>query len=482
MNARRLVLLAAALLAAGCRKQEEGAVRVTVIGEPPAIVDPAAAPLTEPQAVLLANTAQGLVRFDAAGNIVAGLAERWNVSDDGLSYIFRLQTGTWPSGRKISAQDVARLLRRQTARASRNPVKDTVGAIKQIVAMTDRVLAIELSAPRPNLLQLLAQPEFALVRSGQGTGPFIATPSGDGLRLVRELPVGEEEQPRRETVQLTAANVEAAVRAFAGDRTDLVLGGRFSDLGVALGTRLPRGVLRFDPASGLFGLVPARATGPAADKAVRVLLDQALDRDALVAALGVADLVARASILEPGLDGGLPPAVPPWTAQPLADRQAALSAEAARLLPREEGQPQPTIRVVLPEGPGAAILLQRLRTDWGALGLAVELAGKGAPADFRLLDQVAPSTSPAWFLRTFRCDAVPVCSAPADERLEAARATLDPRQRAQFLFEAERLMRDDVLFLPLSAPVRWSLNRNLPGFVENRFARHSLIDLRNRPE
>jgi len=482
MNARLFLLLAAALLAAGCRKQEEGAVRVTVIGAEPAMVDPAVAPLTEPQAVLLANTAQGLVRFDPPGNIVAGLAERWNVSDDGLSYIFRLQTGTWPSGRKITAQDVARLLRRQTARASRNPVKDTVGAIKQIVAMTDRVLAIELSAPRPNLLQLLAQPEFALVRGGQGTGPFTAAPAGDGLRLTRELPAGEDEQPQHQTVQLTAGTAPAAVRSFATGRTDLVLGGRFNDFAVALGTRLPRGVLRLDTAVGLFGLVPARARGRAADQATRALLDQALDREALVAALGATDLQPRVSILEPGLDGGTPLAVPQWSAQPLADRRPVLAAEAARLFPRAEGELQPTVRVALPEGPGAAVLLQRLRSDWGALGLAVELAGRGAPADFRLVDQVAPSTSPAWFLRSFRCDAVPVCSEQADERLDAARATLDPRQRAQLFFEAERLMRDEVLFLPLAAPLRWSLVRGLPGFVENRFARHALTDLRNRPE
>ena len=38
--------------------------------------------------------------------------------------------------------------------------------------MTDRVIEIRLSAPRPNLLQLLAQPEFALSREGLGTGPF----------------------------------------------------------------------------------------------------------------------------------------------------------------------------------------------------------------------------------------------------------------------------------------------------------------------
>ena len=68
--------------------------------------------------MLLANVAQGLVRFDSAGNIVGGLAERWNVSDDGLSYIFRLASTEWPDGRKITAQQVARLLKRAAGRAA----------------------------------------------------------------------------------------------------------------------------------------------------------------------------------------------------------------------------------------------------------------------------------------------------------------------------------------------------------------------------
>lgn len=475
-------VLALALLAAGCERGGQGAVRVTVIGDPPTLVDPAAGPLTEPQAVLLANAAQGLVRFDAQGNIVAGLAERWNVSDDGLSYIFRLQSGTWPSGRKVSAQDVARLLRRQLASASRNPLKDTAGAVRQVVAMTDRVLAIELAAPRPHLLQLLAQPELGLVRNGQGTGPFRVEPREDDLLLTRELPGPEEEAAAVETVELRAAKVEPAVRRFLAGESDLVLGGRFHDLGVATGARPPRGTLRFDPASGLFGLVPARSSGLAGDREVRALLDQALDREALIAALGVPDLQPRASILEPGLDGGIPPNIPAWAAEPLAERRDALLREAERLFPREAGAPPPILRVALPEGPGALILLERLRADWGPLGLDVQPAERGQPADFRLLDLVAPSVSPAWFLRSFRCAAARVCLPEADERLDAARLTRDARERARLFYEAERMMRENVLFIPIAAPVRWSLVRGLPGFVENRFARHGLTDLRRRPE
>ena len=50
-----------------------------------------ARPIGEPSRVLLQSTAQGLVRFDASGQIEPGLAERWIVIDNGMSYIFRLR-------------------------------------------------------------------------------------------------------------------------------------------------------------------------------------------------------------------------------------------------------------------------------------------------------------------------------------------------------------------------------------------------------
>ena len=481
----RALLAAAALLLAlgGCQQRETGAVTVTVIGDDPKLVDPATGPLDPPEAVLLENAAQGLVRFDALGDIEPGLAERWNVSDDGLSYIFRLQPGEWPSGRKISAFDVARIIRRQLADASRNPLKDTFGAVAQVVAMTDRVLAIELRAPRPHLLQLLAQPEFVLVRNGQGSGPFAIDPRSDaaGLMLIRDLPAaGEAAEPAEERVRLAGASADRAVKLFQQGASELVLGGGFANLGVAIGAQLPRGSLRFDPVAGLFGLVPARRSGPAADKAVRALLDEALDRAALVAALAVPNLEARASILQAGLDGGIIPATPGWTGLPLAERRPGLLQRARSLFVREEGASPPTIRVALPEGPGSTILLARLQADWGPLGVTVELAGKGKPADFRLIDAVAPSVSPAWFLRSFRCGETPVCSEEIDELLDAARLAPVAAQRSALLAEAERRMREDVLFIPIAAPVRWSLvGRGIPGFAENRFARHPLTGLRN---
>ena len=176
--------------------------------------------------------------------------------------------------------------------------------------------------------------------------------------------------------------------------------------------------LRFDPASGLFGLVPVHSGGDLDKPDIRRLLSQAINRDAFVGALGVPGLAPRAMVLEPGLDGIPAPVAPAWLASPFDARRAGLIAEANRLFGKT---PKPAIRVELSEGPGADLLLQELSRDWGALGFTVERAPTAASADFRLVDAVAPSSSPAWFVRQFRCEITPVCDSDADTLMDSAR-------------------------------------------------------------
>jgi peptide/nickel transport system substrate-binding protein len=356
-----------------------------------------------------------------------------------------------------------------------------MGAVTEIVAMTDRVLEIRLSAPRTNLLQLLAQPEFALVRNGQGSGPFVLrdrrAPGGE-LWLRRTIIGLDGDDEQHEDVWLSAAAAEATIKRFVADEVDLVLGGTFADLPLVQAARVPRRALVFDPAIGLFGLAPTRANGPLGDLELRRLLSQAVDRVALADAFNVPGLLGRATILEPGLIGVPDPVAPPWTAVPIGERRPELIAAADRLFGAEE---RPTLRIRLPEGPGAELLLRRLAEDWALLGIRLERAARGVPADLRLIDVVAPSESPAWYLRQFRCEAAPVCSPEADTLLEAARGVPVPAQRGALLVEAARRIDEAQLFLPLSAPIRWSLvSPRVEGFAGNRFARHTLIGLEQR--
>ena len=477
-----LLMCAAALGPAACRNQPEGVINALVIAdEGPKLRDPALGPVPAQDAVLLQNVAQGLVRFDATGNIVGGLAERWNVSDDGLSYIFRLAPAEWPDGKKITAQQVARLLKRQLAPRSRNSLKDTLGAAEDVVAMTDRVIEIRLMSPRPNFLSLLAQPELAILREGVGTGPFTVRPAPKGeagVRLSRAISAIDEEVTQREEVQLAAAPVAPAVRAFVARKADLVLGGTFDDLPYAQRSRLPRNALRFDPASGLFGLIPVGTGGGLDDPDARKLLSQALDRSNYVAALAVPGLAARATLVEPGLSDIPSPVAPAWFTTPFADRLASLRAESDRLF----GSEKPTVRLLLPEGPGGELLLRELSRDWGAIGLTVVRVKNRGEADFAVIDEVAPSTSAAWFVRRFRCGVVPICDPQADELMDAARTALIPAQRYALLAQAAARVDDAQLFIPITAPIRWSLTSNrILGFAGNRYARHTLTGLEQQP-
>ncbi|HEY0627850.1 MAG TPA: ABC transporter substrate-binding protein [Sphingomicrobium sp.] len=461
---------------------------MAVIGPEPKLIETVTAPLSESEAVIRSNMAQGLVRFDERGQVVPGLAERWNVSDDGLSYIFRLQTGEWPDGRKIRADDIARIISRQLRPASTNPLKDTLGAVDEVVAMTDRVIEIRLNAPRPNLLQLLAQPEFGLVRAGVGNGPFraptveeaaaipAAEMQGSGLFIVHRVRVPDAEDPI-EKVRITGGDARRLVAAFAKGDVDLVLGGTVGDLPYAWRAKVPRGSRRFDPVAGLFGLVPTGRSEALEERDVRRLLSRAIDRQALIDGLLVGGLQPRATLLQGGLEGIGNPRQPDWLGQPAQERRAALVNEARRLF---GGTDRPTLRLFLPQGPGGDYLFDRLRYDWGPLGITLERTASARSADLAWIDEVAPSSTPAWFLRRFRCNLVAICVEQADELMDQARETLNSSERSQFLLEAASLLDEAQVFIPIAAPIRWSLvSGQVPGFAENPFARHTLVGLRD---
>ncbi len=89
----------AALALAGCyRRADRGPVIVSAIGKTLGLVDPARGATDMPARLMIDSVAQGLVRFDASGQIAPGLAERWTVLDNGLSYVFRLRDAEWSDG------------------------------------------------------------------------------------------------------------------------------------------------------------------------------------------------------------------------------------------------------------------------------------------------------------------------------------------------------------------------------------------------
>ena len=232
--------------------------------------------------------------------------------------------------------------------------------------MTDEVLEISLKSPRPNFLQLLAQPEMAIVRGGQGSGPYRAEPQAEATVL--GSPAARRGRARPATPRaaslLRGERAAAAVARFAARQADLVLGGTLGDLPLAARRGAAGGALRFDPVGGLFGLAFPRARGAVRRCEIRQALAMAIDRPALAAALGVPGLQPRKSLLPPGVEG-LPGLGAGLGRDPLPARRGRRAGDRRRC-----GREAPLeVRVAMPDGPGYRLLFAHLRRDWAAVGV-----------------------------------------------------------------------------------------------------------------
>lgn len=104
-----------------------------------------------------------LVRYDPQNypRVIGDLAEKWTVSEDGLTYTFKLVPGVkFHDGSPLTARDVAVSLER-----IRKPPKGIVSArgplfqrIASIDAVDDLTVVVRLSQPEVALLELLANP------------------------------------------------------------------------------------------------------------------------------------------------------------------------------------------------------------------------------------------------------------------------------------------------------------------------------------
>lgn len=117
----------------------------------------------------------------------SGLAESWEVSDDGLVYTFNLKEGAqFCDGKPMTADDVVYSFKRWIDPETASPVAWRAGDVEDIVAVDDRTVEYRLTAPFSELLYQLTQ-SFATIidednvtalgadfgiNGMNGTGPF----------------------------------------------------------------------------------------------------------------------------------------------------------------------------------------------------------------------------------------------------------------------------------------------------------------------
>src|SRR6187402_766124 len=144
---RLFIAVLAALAVAGCGRND-GAVEVAFIDTPEQLF--ATGVRMSPGAQhLRAATGAGLVSLDPQGEVIPALADRWIVTDDGRSFIFRLRDGTWPDGRDLTAESVRTAMREAIRALDGTSLGLDLAPIEEVRAMAGRVIEIRLSAPVP---------------------------------------------------------------------------------------------------------------------------------------------------------------------------------------------------------------------------------------------------------------------------------------------------------------------------------------------
>ncbi|MEQ1537547.1 MAG: ABC transporter substrate-binding protein [Sphingorhabdus sp.] len=468
-----LVGICAAMLAACGPRIDNERLRVDVVENQPRAMAVGALPLPPASAYLRMATARGLVGFDLEGRVVPALAARWITTEDGLSYIFRLEKTRWNDGRDISSDEVAVALSRRLIELRNSRIASELAVIDRIVPMTGKVVEIRLKAPMPNLLELLAQPELGLLRKNVGSGPMVARKQAGAMQLSHRA-----DDPERgvalDDARLTLASHDGptALARFVVGESDLVLEGRFEHLPYLAATEGREGAV-YDSPPGLFGLLFVAAGPFLSEASNREAITKAVDRPRMISDFNVNLWKEMLTISPETLPNRADVARPDWASRRM-DQRKTEARDAIRNWEAANG-PVRALRIAMPRGPGSRMLFARLKSDFAAIGLSVERVTIGQQEDMRLIDQTADMTSPAWYLEQLSCQVTTICSAEADAMVAEAQRATDRDERMRLLGEAELKLQNLRNFVPLANPVRWSLPRNgLLGFTGNARGWHPL--------
>lgn len=478
-----LVPCLALLALAGCKSGQDEDVAVAVIGEPGAPFETGAR-LPLAARMIRAATFEGLVAFDEKGRVVPALAERWIVTDDGSTYIFRLREGTWPDKTPLTGEAVAEALRQTLAQLRPTPLGQGLAGIDAVIARTGRVVEVQLSRPVPDLLQLLAQPELGLARNRRGAGPMSLKREEDVALLSPippqqlGLPAPDDWRERYRRVRLVSLAATRAIAAFGDGRYDAVIGGTFASYPLARQVGLTAGTVQLDPVDGLFGLIATNNRGVLALPATREALALAIDREALATALNANGWTVTTRAVPAAL---IPGSEERWAGNSIAERRE----EAARRIAGWRGKgAAPRLRIALPQAPGGDLLFDRLSQDFAAIGVTAQRVTDDADADLRLIDSVARYPRAQWYFAELGCKAGRgICDSATDALAADAVSASDPAEATGLWKRADDRLAEASIYIPLGEPLRWNLlRRGATGFSPNPWGAHPLIALASRPK
>ena len=490
-----------AVLAGGCAKRATTVERDTragvlhfSIGAEPSDLDPQTVTGTG-DAKIIQSLFEPLVSYEP-GTLapVPGLAERWEISGDGLTYTFHLRADArWSNGDPLTAQDVVDSWRRiltpalgaeyayflYLLRGAENFHKGgtTDFATVGVRAPDARTLVATLAHPAPYFLQVLLNSPWRPVhlrsiaavgdpyrRGTKWTLPGALVSSGPFVlkEWILNRRVVVEKSPTywdRARVGMNAIHfypieqIDTEERAFRAGQLHITEALPVSK--VDHYRREQPGVLHVSPFLDTY-FYRLNTTRPGLDhKLVRQALAAAIDRRSIVDKIVRGGQQPAAAFTPPGMGGYVPP-----------DRLG-FDPDRARRLLAEAGYPEgrglPPIEILINSSGNHRIIAEVVQQMWRSLGVSVQidnmeqssLFAKRRTLDYSVLrsEWAADFADPKSFLDIFRGGSsnnhTGWHSAAYDELLQAADHTADPAARAALMQQAEALLLDEMPVIPL---------------------------------
>ncbi|MCI2394315.1 ABC transporter substrate-binding protein [Aliiroseovarius sediminis] len=268
------------------------AITLGMVLEPPNL-DPTAGAAAAIDEVVYANIFEGLTRFGPDGSVQPGLASEWSVSDDGLTYTFKLREGvTFHDGTPMDAEDVIFTLDRARAEDSTNAQKALFQDIETVTAPDPLTVEVTLSAPNGSFPFNMAWGDAVIVAPESinnaatapvGTGPFsfVEWSKGDHVTIARNDAYWGETPALAKATFKFISDPNAAFAAMMAEDVDAFPNFPATET-LSQFEADPRFNVIVGSTEGETILSMNHASGPLADKRVRKAISHAINRQDII--------------------------------------------------------------------------------------------------------------------------------------------------------------------------------------------------------
>ena len=260
--------------------------------EPPNL-DPTSGAAAAVDSIVYGNVFEGLTRIAQSGDVAPGLAESWEISSDGLAYVFSLRRNVrFHDGTAFDANDVKFSLDRALEPGSTNAQKALLSPISQVEVIDPDTVRLVLNRPSSTLLYFLGWGDAVIVAT-ESAATNATHPIGTGPFRFSNWRRGNSIQLDRNTDYWGAApRLDVVVFKFIGDPAAAFASMKAGDIDAYPNYPAPENIAEFENDPNFKVVVGATAgkvimainnrQSPFDNHLVRVAMSHAIDRAAVI--------------------------------------------------------------------------------------------------------------------------------------------------------------------------------------------------------